>query len=187
MSWNLAIQTSWNPLGHTGPVTGLLYLYVQRERNEFARIYIYIHEKQHTRKPTSFHLLLSLRKISNTSVWNFQFFWIPVNIFQVSQQAGLHSLTDNHVSLQTRHYVKILHQDKSSRSHIKVSCMLLVLRGQMVMLDTRSMQTKGYSEWISAHWMNICSFNEYLLICSLNEYLLIEWISAHWMNICSLN
>ena len=26
MSWNLGAQTSWNPLGHTGPVTGLLYL-----------------------------------------------------------------------------------------------------------------------------------------------------------------
>ena len=27
MSWNLGAETSWNPLGHTGPVTGLLCLY----------------------------------------------------------------------------------------------------------------------------------------------------------------
>jgi hypothetical protein len=25
---NLGALTSWNPLGHTGPVTGLLYLYL---------------------------------------------------------------------------------------------------------------------------------------------------------------
>jgi hypothetical protein len=25
---NLGAQTSWNPLGHTGPVTGLLYIYL---------------------------------------------------------------------------------------------------------------------------------------------------------------
>jgi len=25
---NLGASTSWNPLGHTGPVTGLMYLYL---------------------------------------------------------------------------------------------------------------------------------------------------------------
>jgi hypothetical protein len=28
LSWNLGILTSWNPLGHSRPVTGLLYLYL---------------------------------------------------------------------------------------------------------------------------------------------------------------
>jgi len=28
LSWNLGTLTSWNPLGHSLPVTGLLYLYV---------------------------------------------------------------------------------------------------------------------------------------------------------------
>jgi len=28
MSWNLGAWTSWSPLGHTGPVTGHLYLYL---------------------------------------------------------------------------------------------------------------------------------------------------------------
>ena len=28
MSWNLGAETSWNPLAHTGPVTGLLSLYL---------------------------------------------------------------------------------------------------------------------------------------------------------------
>jgi hypothetical protein len=28
ISWNLGTLASWNPLGHTGPVTGLLYLYL---------------------------------------------------------------------------------------------------------------------------------------------------------------
>jgi len=28
LSWNLVTVTSWNPLGHSRPVTGLLYLYL---------------------------------------------------------------------------------------------------------------------------------------------------------------
>ena len=33
---NLGAYTSWNPLGHTGPVTGLLYLYVKfSQRSNF--------------------------------------------------------------------------------------------------------------------------------------------------------
>ena len=28
LSWNLGTLTSWNPLGHSRPVTGLLYLYL---------------------------------------------------------------------------------------------------------------------------------------------------------------
>ena len=28
LSWNLGTLTSWNPLGHSMPVTGLLYLYI---------------------------------------------------------------------------------------------------------------------------------------------------------------
>jgi len=36
MSWNLGNLTSWNPLGHSRPVTGLLYLYLTSED-----VYIY--------------------------------------------------------------------------------------------------------------------------------------------------
>ena len=28
LSWNLGTLTSWNPLGHSRPVTGLIYLYI---------------------------------------------------------------------------------------------------------------------------------------------------------------
>jgi len=30
LSWNLGTLTSWNPLGHSGPVTGLLYLFTSQ-------------------------------------------------------------------------------------------------------------------------------------------------------------
>ena len=30
LSWNLGTLTSWNPLGHSRPVTGLFYLYLSR-------------------------------------------------------------------------------------------------------------------------------------------------------------
>jgi len=33
LSWNLGILTSWNPLGHSRPGTGLLYLYLNSKGN----------------------------------------------------------------------------------------------------------------------------------------------------------
>ena len=35
--WNLGTLTSWNPLGPSGPVTGLLYLYLLHLRLTFSR------------------------------------------------------------------------------------------------------------------------------------------------------
>jgi len=34
LSWNLVTLTSWNPLDHSRPVTGLLYLHFYRDVNE---------------------------------------------------------------------------------------------------------------------------------------------------------
>jgi hypothetical protein len=37
LSCNLGTLTSWNPLGHSRPVTGLLYLY----------LYLYLYNRKH--------------------------------------------------------------------------------------------------------------------------------------------
>ena len=36
LSLNLGTLTSWNPLGHSRPVTGLLYLYILLKNNRFS-------------------------------------------------------------------------------------------------------------------------------------------------------
>jgi hypothetical protein len=38
LSRNLGTLTSWNPLGHSRPVTGLLYLYIQVSRSVTVRV-----------------------------------------------------------------------------------------------------------------------------------------------------
>ena len=41
LSWNLGTLTSWNPLGHSRPVTGLLYLYLYPVLQLlFVRVYV---------------------------------------------------------------------------------------------------------------------------------------------------
>ena len=42
MSWNLRTLTSWNPLGHSEPVTGLIYLYYY-----YYYYYYYYHHHHH--------------------------------------------------------------------------------------------------------------------------------------------
>jgi len=57
LSWNLGTLTSWNPLGHSMPVTGLLYLYLYMFREHRAH-----HQErqivsiQPTRPPTQWQL-----------------------------------------------------------------------------------------------------------------------------------
>ena len=43
LSWNLGTLTSWNPVGHCRPVTGLLYLYIHICVCVCVYIYIYIY------------------------------------------------------------------------------------------------------------------------------------------------
>ena len=40
LSRNLGTLTSWNPLGHSGPVTGLLYLYIILKGNEYQAYFL---------------------------------------------------------------------------------------------------------------------------------------------------
>ena len=46
LSWNLGTLTYWNPLGHSRPVTGLLYLYLYKWAIRCRNLRMYLHNSE---------------------------------------------------------------------------------------------------------------------------------------------